>query len=272
MAMRDFFRGDRDRDRDRIHWRDENRYGRQEDQRYQQYSQGRDWGRERDDEYSSYGEGYESPQVSGSSRRSEWRDEDYGQDFRLRPQERYGEQDWGYRDYGDRFRGEMRRGYGRGRDYMGGFYTGQTGRGEEYGGGRAGQYGGYGASQYRSGMFGERGGAGMAGMYRGRGPRGYRRSDERIYEDVCEYLTEDPMIDATNIEVEVRDGEITLSGMVNSRQEKRRAAEIIEDISGVKDVHNNIRVSSGEATSVQQSEQGLGTQAGQQAGQAQPKH
>ena len=50
------------------------------------------------------------------------------------------------------------------------------------------------------------------GVHRGRGPRGYRRTDERILEEVNERLTEDAHLDATNIEVDVRDGEVTLKG------------------------------------------------------------
>ncbi|WP_210335330.1 BON domain-containing protein [Microvirga sp.] len=81
-----------------------------------------------------------------------------------------------------------------------------------------------------------------AGRHRGRGPKGYRRSDERIHEDVCERLTEDPLIDASNIEVLVKDGEITLNGTVMSRGLKRRAEDLVELASGVSHVQNNLRV------------------------------
>ena len=47
--------------------------------------------------------------------------------------------------------------------------------------------------EIRSDREGER----PIGAHRGRGPKGYRRSDERIREDVCERLTEDPFIDAS---------------------------------------------------------------------------
>ncbi|NBJ09403.1 BON domain-containing protein [Microvirga sp. SYSU G3D207] len=81
-----------------------------------------------------------------------------------------------------------------------------------------------------------------AGLHRGRGPKGYRRSDERIHEDVCERLTEDPFIDASDIEVAVKDGEVTLSGTVSSRGLKRRAEDLAELASGVAHVQNNLRV------------------------------
>jgi osmotically-inducible protein OsmY len=80
------------------------------------------------------------------------------------------------------------------------------------------------------------------GQFRGSGPRGYRRSDSRIREDACEALTEDSYLDASNIDVSAQDGEITLSGTVTSRADKRRAEDLAEAIRGVRDVHNRIRV------------------------------
>lgn len=79
-------------------------------------------------------------------------------------------------------------------------------------------------------------------QYRGRGPKGYTRSDDRIKEDVNDRLTDDGSLDATGIEVEVGDSEVTLSGTVNSRFDKRRAEDLAESVSGVSHVQNNIRV------------------------------
>jgi len=81
--------------------------------------------------------------------------------------------------------------------------------------------------------------------YTGRGPKGYRRSDEGIREEVCEVLTFEPSVDATEIDVIVTDGNVTLSGSVNDRNQKRRAEETVENVSGVRDVTNNVRVNSG---------------------------
>lgn len=81
-----------------------------------------------------------------------------------------------------------------------------------------------------------------SGQYAGRGPKGYRRSDERIREDVNDRLTEDPYLDATNIEVSVSEGYVTLSGMVESRDDKRRAESLTESVAGVSDVSNQLRV------------------------------
>ena len=80
------------------------------------------------------------------------------------------------------------------------------------------------------------------GWHVGKGPKGYSRSDERIREDVCDRLTDDPYVDATNIEVAVADGEVTLSGFVDRRGDKRRAEDIADNVSGVRDVNNRLRV------------------------------
>jgi hypothetical protein len=43
--------------------------------------------------------------------------------------------------------------------------------------------------------------------------------------------------------VTVDNGEVTLSGAVSDRSDKRRAEDLIEQVSGVRDVHNHLRVS-----------------------------
>ncbi len=78
------------------------------------------------------------------------------------------------------------------------------------------------------------------GPFSGRGPKGYQRSDERIREDACERLTYDPDIDASEVVVTVSGGEVTLSGEVENRHQKRLAEDLVEDVPGVKDVHNRL--------------------------------
>jgi hypothetical protein len=82
----------------------------------------------------------------------------------------------------------------------------------------------------------------MPSGHRGKGPASYQRSDDRIRELICEALTEDDRIDATNIEVSVKNGEVALVGTVDDRQMKRVAEDVVESIGGVKDVQNQIRV------------------------------
>jgi osmotically-inducible protein OsmY len=77
---------------------------------------------------------------------------------------------------------------------------------------------------------------------RGRGPKNYTRSDDRIREDVNDRLSDDPFVDASEIEVQVSSCEVTLTGTVDSREAKRRAEDIAERVSGVKHVQNNLRV------------------------------
>lgn len=75
-----------------------------------------------------------------------------------------------------------------------------------------------------------------------RGPKGYKRSDERIREDVNDRLSQQDDLDPTEIEVSVSNAEVTLTGFVRSRQEKFIAEEIADDVSGVTEVHNQLRV------------------------------
>ncbi|HEY4588689.1 MAG TPA: BON domain-containing protein, partial [Thermoanaerobaculia bacterium] len=86
------------------------------------------------------------------------------------------------------------------------------------------------------------GNAWTQGPYSGRGPQGYQRSNERIQEDVCETLTRHGEVDASNLQVRVENGEVTLEGTVGSRREKRMAEDILEDLPGVREVHNRLRV------------------------------
>ena len=122
-------------------------------------------------------------------------------------------------DYGERWRGGDSWGEGR---RMGGQ---SMGRGQSMGGGLWGQ---------------ER--ESTSGGFAGRGPKGYKRSDERIKEEICEEMTRDPDLDASEIEIRVQDGEITLTGAVRDRHAKRLAEDISESASGVKEVNNQLRV------------------------------
>lgn len=85
--------------------------------------------------------------------------------------------------------------------------------------------------------------------YRGRGPKDYKRSDDRIREDVCDRLSDDPYIDASDINVRVEGSEVILSGNVESREAKRRAEDMVESISGVSNVQNQLKVTSRDTSS-----------------------
>lgn len=76
----------------------------------------------------------------------------------------------------------------------------------------------------------------------GKGPKGYKRSDEKIHDEVCDLLTTHYDIDASELEVEVKEGVVTLGGAVESRRIKRLAEDLVADMNGVKDVRNQIKV------------------------------
>jgi predicted amino acid-binding ACT domain protein len=75
----------------------------------------------------------------------------------------------------------------------------------------------------------------------GRGPKGYKRSDERIKEDVSERIARS-WVNAEDVEVKVDKGEVTLGGFVESREEKRKIEDLAEDVFGVEEVQNHLRV------------------------------
>ncbi len=80
------------------------------------------------------------------------------------------------------------------------------------------------------------------GPHFGKAPKNYVRSDIRIHEDVCEALRDHTYIDASEIEVEVKSGIVTLSGIIESRKIKRLTEDWVESMPGVADVINNLRV------------------------------
>lgn len=117
---------------------------------------------------------------------------------------------------------------------------------------------GYDAASWESEPSFERGGFGRAGgafgrgagaevretrpRFRGLGPKGYKRSDERIREDVCDRLTEAD-VDVSQVEVRVDDGDVILVGEVSDRDDKHEIERLCESVSGVRDVQNQIRLS-----------------------------
>ena len=155
---------------------------------------------------------------------------------------------------------EYGRGYGR--DFGGGLGQGFDGsHGEGYGGSLA-------PSDYRERSGGDDAGGGMsAGDYdrsqggrgqdigadarswldrcaddesqgrkhhRGRGPKDWSRDDQRLYEEVCERLLHDRLIDARGIEVEVENGVVTLRGEARAASDPMLAEQLVREVPGVK--------------------------------------
>ncbi len=100
--------------------------------------------------------------------------------------------------------------------------------------------GGLSAMRYNPPLINRQSSGGMlssfSGGFRGRGPRGYKRSDERIREDVNDRLSDHPLLDASGIDVTVNNGVVTLNGTVNDRSDKRRAEDLVLMVPGVADV------------------------------------
>lgn len=164
-----------------------------------------------------------------------------------------------YRGFEPSYRNESIYGYGYqgGPSNQGGIGapgTGQFGQGGEYGYSSqynsGGQYGSnYGGGRYGQGPFAQ--GGAFAGTlptresrgFQGVGPKGYTRSDERLKEEISERLSDDPLIDASDVSIECSNGKITLRGQVDERWMKYRIEDLVDRTSGVKDIDNRLTVS-----------------------------
>jgi hyperosmotically inducible protein len=67
-------------------------------------------------------------------------------------------------------------------------------------------------------------------------------SDDVVTEDVRMKLAGDPVVKGGALNVDVRDGVVTLSGSVASPQARSRAQADVRRVRGVKQVINNIQV------------------------------
>lgn len=76
----------------------------------------------------------------------------------------------------------------------------------------------------------------------GKGPKNWQRTDERIRDDICDLLTHDRDLDASQIEVTVSEGLVTLRGDVEDRKQKHLAEDLADEIPGVRDIHNHLTI------------------------------
>jgi hypothetical protein len=185
-----------------------------------------------------------------SGGRSGWADHDegeqwgtgsrWGQERSYSSGREYGDRDYGWRTDPDRDR----------------YTAGSRGYGQPPGAGRQDyirpEYSQYGRDTYGGPYGRERPGTRewsterwrVPGPFAGRGPRGYQRPDERIREEINDRLTAHGLIDATDVECHVQGGEVTLTGYVDSRAAKHAAEDLAEDVPGVREVHNQLRIRS----------------------------
>lgn len=78
--------------------------------------------------------------------------------------------------------------------------------------------------------------------FRGRGPKNYVRTDERLRDDIADRLTADPQIDASDIEVVVQEGRVTLTGTVDRRQTRYRVEDLVDGCHGVREIDNRLGI------------------------------
>lgn len=114
------------------------------------------------------------------------------------------------------------------------------------------QLGGYG--NFRASNELEHRGAGQGaaqdsrGGARRRGPRNATRPDSLIADELYHRFTDDDLLDASEILLNVEDGKVLLTGEVPERWMKHRAEDIADSIRGVRDIESRIRVDNGSAS------------------------
>lgn len=254
-------RGYSDPDESRRAYGSQNRYG--GDQDYQDYGSQRHAGVGHSGQSYGGGHDYDSGQDYGNQRHAGVGHNGLGgQDY---GNQRYGSQPGysGGQGYGSQRYGNQR--YGAEQSYSSQRYGnqdayGSQGDGQDHDGryGRSGygtpRYGSFGATesgrqarqwQEFGGNTSQNLGERQRGEHRGKGPKGYTRSDERIREDVCDCLSFDDELDASDITVTVKGGEVTLEGTVPDRHAKQRAEDLAEAVGGVRDVDNKLRKNKG---------------------------
>lgn len=74
-----------------------------------------------------------------------------------------------------------------------------------------------------------------------KGPKDYD-PDKRLWEEVCLNLTFSPDVDASQIEVLVHDGIVTLRGFATDRRMKKNAERCLHNIEGIRDINNELQI------------------------------
>jgi osmotically-inducible protein OsmY len=83
------------------------------------------------------------------------------------------------------------------------------------------------------------------GHHRGQGPKHWSRGDRQLYEEVCERLLRDRLIDARGIEVEVEDGAVSLHGEARAAADPHLIERLVRETPGVRGVRLDLRVRQG---------------------------
>jgi osmotically-inducible protein OsmY len=67
-------------------------------------------------------------------------------------------------------------------------------------------------------------------------------SDDMIYDNVRIKLASDQIVKGGALNVDVKDGVVTLGGLVENSKQKERAAKLTKSVKGVKSVINNLNL------------------------------
>jgi len=67
-------------------------------------------------------------------------------------------------------------------------------------------------------------------------------TDDSIRDDVMVHLASDPVVKGGNIEVDVKDGVVTIKGAVDSDEARHRAEKLAKKVKGVKSVVNQLTI------------------------------
>ena len=69
-----------------------------------------------------------------------------------------------------------------------------------------------------------------------------KRSDDQIYNLVRQRLANDPDIKGGALQVEVKDGVVTISGEVDKERARQKAEKVAHKVKGVKSVENKLQL------------------------------
>ncbi len=83
--------------------------------------------------------------------------------------------------------------------------------------------------------------SGSTAARRGAAPKGYKKSDQRLTEDLGELLMNHG-IDCSSVDLQVKEGIVTLTGECSDRSDKHQIEHLAAEMSGVKDVENQLRI------------------------------
>jgi osmotically-inducible protein OsmY len=209
-------------------------YGQNQGRQYGGYEQGPTWGQQGGGQYQG------------------------GQNYGYNPQQGFGQQHQ-QGGYGQGSQGSPSyEGYEGQRYQSGQGQSGQQANQPTYGPQSYGQQGqGWGAGSMGGGQQRTRYGNDYGQQRTGKAPKNFTRSDERLQELVCDTLV-DRGCDCSEVEVEVKDGVVNLSGLVHERGEKHEFEWIAASVNGVQDVENKLRVDRDRSRSSSQSDSDTG--------------